>query len=87
MARFNSFYRFENELLRIYQRYGTGPFAFRDISDIITKRMLSQLKNQGYLMVYSKPCTGDKAYIWRLHQGIVTRCQKLVEDRECPATV
>jgi len=48
------FYRYSDELTKIYSRTGTRPFTWREIEDIIPCGTITRYSTPGYL---SKPAT------------------------------
>lgn len=86
----NNFYRFADELVAIYRRFGTGPFLYRDVRDVITRQTLSQLMHQGFLVIHVHgnrgPRTPAKAHQWRLDAGVANRCRQTIdpEAATCP---
>ncbi|MFA7121705.1 MAG: hypothetical protein WC277_09495 [Bacilli bacterium] len=87
MAGFNNFFRYEDELVAVYRRFGARPFANREVSDIVSKRTMSQLMARGYVVCHENavksPKSKVKANRWRLQPRVVEMCR---EVPGCPAT-
>jgi len=81
MPGFNNFYRYEDELVAVYRRFGEGPFAARDVADIVSKRTMSQLMARGFLVCHENalksPKSKVKANRWRLHPRVAERCREV----------
>lgn len=87
MAGFNNFYRYADELVAVYRRFGERPFTYREVSDLVSKRTMSQLMARGYLVCHENALKSPKSKVktnrWRLHPGVAEMCR---EVPGCPAT-
>jgi hypothetical protein len=88
MRGLNNFYRYEDELVAVYRRFGREPFAYREISDIVSKRTMSQLMARGFLVCHESATKSPKGRVkvnrWRLQPGVVEKC---LEVPGCPAAL
>jgi hypothetical protein len=93
MPGFNNFFRYEDELVAVYRRFGTGPFAVREVADIVSKRTMSHLMARGYLVLHENalksPKSKVKANRWRLQPGVAYLCLTAMQQgvSGCPATL
>ena len=87
MAGFNNFFRYEDELVAVYRRFGARPFANREVSDIVSKRTMSQLMARGYVVCHENAVKSKQGKIktnrWRLQPRVVEMCR---EVPGCPAS-
>ena len=81
MAGFNNFFRYEDELVAVYRRFGSRPFANREVSDIVSKRTMSQLMARGYVVCHENAVKSKQGKIktnrWRLHPWVAERCREV----------
>lgn len=81
-----NFFRYEDELVAVYKRFGTAPFAYRDVADIVPKRVMSHLMHRGFLVVHksaqSSRRSQDKFNYWRLHSEIAASCQNTIQGAQ-----
>ena len=86
MPAFNNFYRHEDELVAVYRRFGAGPFAYREVADVVSKRTMSQLMHRGFLVCHESATKSPKGRVkvnrWRLQPRVAERC---LEVPGCPA--
>ncbi|MDI9612107.1 MAG: hypothetical protein QM330_03445 [Acidobacteriota bacterium] len=92
MAGFNNFFRYEDELVAVYRRFGAGPFAYREVADVVSKRTMSQLMHRGFLVLHenalNQPRSQGRVNRWRLQPGVVDRCRAVLKEVDgCPAPV
>lgn len=83
MVGFSNFYRYDSELVAVYQRFGTKPFRYREVSDIFPQTALRRFQSTGYLIVHKPPQKGrDRSTVWRLNPRIIPQCERAIQARE-----
>lgn len=88
MRGLNNFYRYADELVAVYHRFGEEPFAYKEVSDLVSKRTMSQLMARGYLVCHENATKSPKGRVkvnrWRLQPVVVEKC---LEVPGCPAAL
>lgn len=83
MVGLNNFYRYDVELIAVYQRFGTRPFFYKEVADIVSRRAQAHLTNWGYLVVHENHLAGRvKTNRWRLPATVADRCERALQEEE-----
>lgn len=83
MAGLNNFYRHDVELIGVYRRFGTRPFFYKDVADLVSKQAQGQLINWGYWVVHENRLAGRiKTNRWRLPAAVAERCEQALQEEE-----
>lgn len=86
MVGLSNFFHYEDELVAVYRRFGTGSFTYHEISDLVSRRAMSQLMTRGCLTLVENRLAGrSKVNRWQLQAGVVDQCQEALQGvKQCP---
>ena len=81
------FYRYSDELTKIYSRTGTRPFTWREIEDIIPCGTITRYSTPGYLVKARDKNrkslrTPSGAALWQIPQDIAALCRRAIAEQD-----